>query len=697
MLVILAVGALLFGVWRWDQGNPNSPSLFQRIEWMSEDWRARVAFSWPAPNSASNLVAVAIGESDLEWMNRVISRRPRWPFGHLYYGPFVNELKAQGVKAVAFDVFFALADDPFPVSAPELTGTTNRMSGSAFFADRLRVTGNVILAAATDGLRTNHIRMPVAELATNAWATGHAVAHADRDGILRRVPVFRDDPSRGRVWCLGFVLAARHLGLDLQRAEIAPGRLVLRGERGVLREIPLTPRNEIYFDWIVHPSQPVDSQRIRKVHFQDVFASALKRGKDGMFPDDLALKDKLIVVGASGAGVNVNDRGPTALKEQETMYLGHVNVANSLITGRFVQRFAPGQELAIAFGLALVAMLAGWRMHTLWASLTVLLVAGAYVGFAVWLYVAHRYLLPLSLPVLGALFTTHLVMSIGRGVEFSERRHLEQLLKKVVSPKIIDTLLQLDSPTPQTRRMEITVLFADLRGFTRFSEESQTQAEAAARALGLPPEQARAFADEAAREAMSSVNRYLAAVVDEIKASDGTLDKYMGDCVMAFWGAPVADTNHAALALRCAMASEQSLERLHREFAAENQRREQENQRRLAQQQPPMPLLPVLRLGIGLNSGLATVGFMGSENHLSSYTAFGHIVNVASRVEGLAGGGQIVATEHTVISAGRNHPDIVERCAELSPVLLKGISTPVKVFQIQWQETAPAPAPAAKA
>lgn len=105
----------------------------------------------------------------------------------------------------------------------------------------------------------------------------------------------------------------------------------------------------------------------------------------------------------------------------------------------------------------------------------------------------------------------------------------------------------------------------------------------------------------------------------------------------------------------------------------------------------------MLRLGIGLNSGLATVGFMGSENHLSSYTAFGHIVNVASRVEGLAGGGQIVATEHTVISAGRNHPDLVERCAELSPVLLKGISTPVKVFQIRWQETASAPAAAVKA
>lgn len=698
LLVILSVGALLLGVQSWDQDNPNSPSPFQRIEWMSEDWRAQIAFRHPAPNSASNLVAVTIDEPDLEWMNRVISRRPRWPFGHLYYGPFVSELRAQGVEAVAFDVFFSQPDDPQPVSALELTGTTNRISGSAHFAEQMRAAGNVILAAGTDWQRTNHVQLPTAELATNAWAVGHASAHVDRDGIFRRLPVFRDSPNHGRVWCLGFVLAARHLGLDLRRAEIGPGRLVLRGEGGLVREVPLTARNEIHFDWVVHPVQTLPAQRIRAVSFQDVFTSALRRGnKREIGPDDLALKDKLVVVGASGQGVNVYDRGPTALNRREAMFLGHVNVANSLITGRFVQRLSSSQEAACAFALALVATLASWRMRTLWASLTILLLAGAYVGLAVWLYVAHRYLLPVALPVLGALLTTHLVMTVGRGVENADRRHLEQLLKKVVSPRIIDALLQLDSPVPQTRRMELTVLFADLRGFTRYSEESQTRAEAAARALNLPPEQARAFADEAAREAMNSVNRYLAAVVDQIKATSGTLDKYMGDCVMAFWGAPIADANHAAQALNCAIAAEQTMERINREFAAENQLRAQENQRRQAQGQPPLPLLPVLRLGIGLNSGLATVGFMGSEKHLSSYTAFGHIVNVASRVEGLASGGQIIATEHTVLAAGRNHPELLARCAAQSPVLVKGINTPVKTFEVQWQEATPGEASSMKA
>lgn len=698
LLVSLVIGALLFGVQQWDQRNPKSPSPFQRIEWMSEDWRVVRAYPWPTPNAASNLVAVTINEPDLGWMNTNISRHPRWPFPHLYYGPFVNELKAQGVEAVAFDVFFSELDDPYSIGAPALTGNTNAVVGTTFFAERMRVAENVILAAAGhDGQGAKPMAMPIPELFTNAWAVGHVTANPDHDGVFRRVPVFLDDPKRGRVWCLGFVLAARHLGMDLRQAEVSPGRLVLRGAGGLVREVPLTARNEIYFDWVVHPKQPLVAQRTQLVPFWMVFASALKRGQSDMVPDNFRLRNKLVVVGAAGTGVNLYDARVIALGGSEAMYLGHVNVANSLLTGRFVQRLSSGQELACAFGLAIIAMLAGWRMHTLWASLTVVLVAGAYVGLALWLYVTHRYLLPLSLPVLGALLTTHLVMTIGRGVEYADRRHLERLLKKVVSPKIIDTLLKLDSPTPQTRRLEITVLFADLRGFTRFSEESQTRAETAARALGLPPEQARAFADAAAREAMNSVNRYLAAVVDEIKASDGTLDKYMGDCVMAFWGAPVEDANHAAQALKCAIAAEQGLERINREFAAENQVREQENQRREAEKLPPLPLLPVLRLGIGLNSGLATVGFMGSENHLSSYTAFGHVVNVASRVEGLAGGGQIITTEHTVLAAGRNHPELVERCAERAPVLLKGINTPVRTFEVQWKQTAEAPAPATKA
>lgn len=645
-----------------------------------------------APSAASNFVAVGINNSDLDWMNRVFtSPRPRWPFSHLYYGPFISELQAQGASVVAFDMLFSGHDEARPFNAQVLTGITNPVVGTTVFAERVRAHGKVIL-----GSGSGRFEKPVSELATNACALGHCIIRTDADSTGRRVPVFLDDHNGGRLWCLGFVLAARHLGLDLQRAEVSPGRLVLRAPGGITREVPLTPQNEIRCDWVMIPNHPLPAQSIRMVPFWKVLANALHRTA-GKPVEDLGIRNALVLVGGAGNAMGIRDRGGTPLGPSQDVFLTHLNVANSLLTGRFIRAVSPEAGLGIAIGLTGLATVLGWRLRTLWASASVAGCAVAYVAFAVWIFMAHRVLLPVALPVFGALLTTHLVMSVCRTAENAERRHVQRLLKKVVSPKIIDTLLAQESPMPQTHRAEITVLFADLRGFTRYAEESQARAEAAARALELPPEQARAFADEAAREALDSVNRYLAAVVDEIKVTDGTLDKYMGDCVTAFWGAPLADAHHAAQALRCAIAAEQTMERINCEFAAENQRRERENQQREQRKLPPLPLLPVLRLGMGLNSGLATVGFVGSENHLSSYTAFGHVVNVASRVEGLASGGQIIATEHTILAAGRNHPELLARCAEQAPVLLKGNSAPLKVYEVQWRAVATRPSTPATA
>ncbi len=685
LLVAVAVCVFLLWVRRYDTDTPRSPSIFQRLEWMSHDWRVRLAYSRPSPNAATNLVAVEIEESTLKWMNKALPGQPRWPFTYFYYAPFISELKTQGVAGVAFDVFFAEQDTVPQTPWPKITGTTNSISGQAFFAERLRTTANVILSTGSDRLNNNKMELPVGQLYTNAIAVGHPLGNFNRDGVVRSAPAFVDDAKGGRVWAIGVVLAARHLGLDLARAEVSPERIVLRGEGGVIRDIPLAAGNVMLLDWVVHPRHPsLPGQRVQRLTFGKILNGAIQRELKGR-NDDLGLRGKLVVVGAGGTGVNIYDRGATALDQRDTFYLAHMNFANSVLTGRFVRPLGSGAEAWIAVALTALATILGWKMRALWASLAIGLVATAYVGLAVWIYIAHRILLPVALPVFGALITTHLVMTACRAAENAERRQVQRLLKKVVSPKIIDTLLTQDSPMPQTHRVEITVFFADLRGFTRFSEEAQIHAEAAAHTMGLSDEAARMFADEAAATAMSSVNRYLAAVVDEIKATDGTLDKYMGDCVMAFWGAPVPDPNHAMQALKCAAAVQQSIERINREFGAENQRRDQENQSRQAQKQPPLPLLPVLRLGIGLNSGLATVGFMGSENHLSSYTAFGHVVNVASRVEGLAGGGQIVLAEQTLLAAARNDATIAARCARLPEVYLKGITTPVKLFELCWK------------
>lgn len=423
------------------------------------------------------------------------------------------------------------------------------------------------------------------------------------------------------------------------------------------------------------------------VKFEDVFKCIRQRARDEV-PFNLGLSNKLVVVGVGGTGVNINDQGPTSLARTTLRCITHLNVANALLTNRFPQGLTAGGERAVVFSFVLFATLAGWRLRTLWATIAVVLLAGLYVGLAFWVFAAHGYLLP----VVGALLATHLVMSLGREVESRERRRLERLLKQVVSPKVIDTLLAQASPMPQTRRMEITVLFADLRGFTHFAEESQIRAEAIARELALPHAEARALTDEAAREAMASINQYLAAAVDEIKATDGTLDKYMGDGVMAFWGAPLEEPNHAARALKCAAAIQQAVEHINRANATENDFRVEENKQRQAKRVPPRPMLPVLTLGVGVNSGLAIVGFMGSKEHLSSYTVFGHVVNVASRLEGVARGGQVLLTEHAVLMAARTDATIMARCTRREALRLKGMTAEVKLFDFRWKDGLSAPA-----
>ena len=689
----MSVCGILGWVHHRDVQRPLRPSPFQRFEWYLHDWRAQLALRTPTPSAATNLAVVLIDESSSKWMaEKYPSLGGRWPFHHFHYGPVLDELKAQGAKAVAFDIFFVHPDDRLAYPVPHLTGTTNPVNTTDFFARRIRASGNVILATASE-VAGGPLVAPVAQLHTNALALGIVQGLPDRDGVMRRVVAFHDDPRLGRVWALGFHLAAQAWGADLRQAVVEPGRIRLPCADGTVREVPLDKDNCIGADWVVRPEREMPAgQKVRLFTFAKVFTDASNRGLGGS-TNDYGIRNNLVLIAASGGGMNSVDRAHSAIRADDSIAFAHLNVANSLLTGRFIQRTTLPQELGITFALIAIATVSGWRLSTGRATAVVLVAASAYAAFAVWIYVAHRWLLPIALPVFGALFTTHLVMIACRSAENAERRHLRRLLEKVVSAKVINTLLALDAPTPQTRRMEITVLFADLRGFTRFSEESQAQAATAGRALGLPAAEARAFADEAAREAMNTVNRYLAAVVDEIKATDGTLDKYMGDCVMAFWGAPVPDEDHAAKALRCAIAAEQSVERINREIAAENQRREQENRRREADRQPLLPMLPILRMGIGLNSGLATVGFMGSEQHLSSYTAFGHVVNVASRVEGLAGGGQIIATEDTVLSAGRNHPDLVAICTERTPVLLKGITTHVKTYEVTWRPPVAASAP----
>ena len=649
-------------------------------------------FQQDRPTMASHLAVVLIDDATLAYLARAFTNdSPRWPFSHFYYGILVRELKQQGASVVGFDVFFSQPDD-LPRFSVKRGGTNVMISGQQFFASRLRSVGNVVLGMGGPKTDSRAEQLPVLQLATNALALAHCSGRFAVDGVLRNIAL-QQAGLTGTRWPLGLVLAAHRLGLDLNRAEVTGEHLTLPGTSGVSRVIPLAPGETMYIDWAVYPlwrqslRQP-PSRTLQVVKFEDVLRSAQQREQGGV-PYELGVSNKLMVVGAGGTGVNVYDRGPTALEARALLCAAHLNVAHAVLANRFVHRLSLGAEQAMIVGLAVLATLAGWRMKSFWSSLTVAGLAVVYVAVAFWTFAEHRCLLPLAVPVIGALLATHLAVSVGRTVEHRDRRRLEGLLQKIVAPRVMESLLAETIAVPAPRRMDVTVVVINLRGFTPFTEAAQTQAEQAARNLRFDPVAARALADAAARDAWESVNRYLNVAADEIKATGGTLDKYLGDGVLALWGAPQPDERHAAQALRCCAALQQAFAALNRENAADNERRTRENEQRALSQLPPLPLRPLFTAGIGVASGPAVVGFLGSEQHLSNYTAFGHNVNVAGRLEALARSGQIVLTEQTMMLAARSDAALAPRCERRSSLVLSGVEKEIILYDLNWQSGTP--------
>jgi adenylate cyclase len=170
-----------------------------------------------------------------------------------------------------------------------------------------------------------------------------------------------------------------------------------------------------------------------------------------------------------------------------------------------------------------------------------------------------------------------------------------------------------------------------------------------------------------------------------VKKNGGTLDKYIGDCVMAFWNAPTPNEKHALACVQAAIDAQRAILALNQKRLAENPAREIENQSRRAAGQPPKPMHIALQLGTGINTGLVTVGLMGSEEHGFNYTVFGREVNLASRLEGVSGSGRIIISDLTYYQLLRHAPELASACTELFPVTVKGIKDAVRIYEVPWK------------
>ena len=503
-----------------------------------------------------------------------------------------------------------------------------------------------------------------------------------------------------RTWHMGIALAAKALGVDLDQAEVEleKGRITLHGANGVQRIIPVDADGYFYINWCLTPNDrhlTTDSfeaviarDQIRLLGETDRLIRYARSGANW--------HGKLAVVGSSATGNDLTDRGATPLENNTILMSGHWNVANSLLTGQFVTRSPAGVDLLLIALMGVLAAYVTWQVRSYLATLAIVGIFAGYVAVAVWFYLQFRIWLPIVLPMGGGLLAMHVMLLLHVVIfEQAERRRVRSVFSKVVSPEVFNELLDRDVNFLSGARRNVTVLFADIRGFTEMTDINRELAAEYIKEHNLTGDAAEAIFDRQARDALDTVNCYLKVIADTVVKHHGTIDKFIGDCVMAFWGAPTPNDKHALACVRAAIEAQRVVHKMNGERENENRWREAENLKLAASGKMLWPMLPVLMIGTGINTGVVTVGYMGSDER-RNYTVFGRDVNLASRLETESGRGRIIISEATLAEIIQDDPTLALSCAALPATKVKGIKQAVPIYEVPWREgdaVRPAPPP----
>lgn len=348
------------------------------------------------------------------------------------------------------------------------------------------------------------------------------------------------------------------------------------------------------------------------------------------------IKDKIFIVGATATGIY--DLRVTPFEENFPGPETHLNMVDNLLRQDFL-RVMPDEAQYMMAGIVIFGILLSFLLSRLGALNALIITIGMLsiiiLGDFHFLF-KKGYIISIILPVLFVANLYVILTFFKYLTEEKKKKELKGTFQKYVSPAIVDEVLQNpDSLELGGRKEHMTVLFSDIRGFTTMSEQ-------------LDPQQLSNF-----------LNSYLTPMTDLVFSNKGTLDKYMGDAVMAFFGAPINYKEHAKMGVKCALNMLERLAVLQKEYKEQN--------------------LPPIDIGIGLNTGEMSVGNMGSET-VRSYTVMGDAVNLGSRLEGINKqyGTRIIISEFT----RKEISDDDFLCREIDWVKVKGKLEPVKIFEV---------------
>jgi len=468
---------------------------------------------------------------------------------------------------------------------------------------------------------------------------GHFNSSADDDGVSRRAPMLAEYPYRTGAYYESLSLAVVRLYLGMEEAVRSGSSFVTlpKVTPGVVPD-RVVVKNYSELEWL-------EVGRLRIPVDENVSTLIPYRGYRGSFPyvsladvwsDKVPvekLKGKIALIGATAPALFDLRSSPVG-----GVFPGveiHANLIAGMLEGKLKHKpaYMLGAEVSLLIIGGVVLAILIPMLAPLWATVAAVtgVVLVTLLNFVLW----YRYdsVLPLAAFVLMAATLYTLDMAYGYFVEARSKRQFTELFGQYVPPELVDKMAEdPEKYSMEGKREDLTVLFCDVRGFTTISES-------------LDPQTLSAY-----------INEYLTTMSLAIRNNRGTLDKYIGDAIMAFWGAPVADPGHYRHGVVTAIQMQEKALALNEEFRRRG--------------------WPEFRMGIGVNSGEMSVGDMGSKVR-KAYTVMGDPVNLGSRMEGLTkqyGVGVLVGE-----STKKGVPDVVFR--EIDRVRVKGKDEPVAIFE----------------
>lgn len=556
----------------------------------------------------------------------------RFPWPRSTWGRVVDRLTEEGAKVIVFDVFFT---EPETVASDDLFQRSIMQSGRVIlpvvfdFAGGYKESGftgekvDFLIPSAYMAMKNTDLPFgaPKAEMvlptllrfSTYARTLAHINMNPDVDGTLRWEMLAVE--YQGDYYApIGLQAARLYRDVPLEKMALDFAGSVQMGETAI-------PTDD-FGRMLINYRGPNKTFPMYSV--SDILDRNLPAG---------TFKDKIVLIGATAIGIY--DLRVTPYSTNMAGIEKHASVVDNILKGDFLRR-ATDIDIPLIFVFTILLGVLIPRLGARSGAAVFFVLFAGYSVFVHYLFVSQGVWFSWVYPA-SALFFGYTSQTAYRFFTEERRaRDIRKMFSSYVSKRIVDELIRDPSKAKLGGdRKEISVLFSDIRGFTSFSEKHRPE------------------------EVVTQLNEYLGAMTGIVFDHDGTLDKFVGDAVMAFWGAPLDQPDHAERACRCALGMIGKLQELQKKWESEGKY--------------------VIDIGVGINTGDMIVGNMGAEGKKMDFTVIGDNVNLGARLEGLTRkyNNHIIISEFTYAKV----KDIV-KVNELGSVTVKGKEQPVVIYDL---------------